>query len=375
MKRISLKLGVLTSAVALLAVACQPSQKEFKLTASGLQAELNGTYAKIYDESSEEASDSVLIQDGGFTYTAPVNDTIARIIVIGDRPVAFACEEGEYTLTQETDEAGDATFTRGGDANSNFVKVQALNDEVKTIRKKYNDLIQGKMAAVPEGEEPSEELVSEANQLQDEFLKEYRAACDKYYTKGGNTIVDYVAFSYLASQFEDPEYVEQFDAAGSMIKNDKSLQARYQMAKAAVSTSVGGAFVDYEITNPAGETKMLSEFREEGKYFLLDFFASWCGPCKRSMPTLAEVEKQYSKILSSVSIAVWERDSDGAAYAEVVKTHKISWPTMQDVQSKGAELYGISGVPTFILFSPEGEVLLRGHDIDEVKAKLEELSK
>ena len=117
------------------------------------------------------------------------------------------------------------------------------------------------------------------------------------------------------------------------------------------------------------------EVLAEGKPVVVDFWAPWCGPCKRSMPTLAEVEKQYSKILSSVSIAVWERDNDGAAYAEVVKTHKITWATMQDAQSKGVELYGVSGVPTFILFSPEGEVLLRGHDIDEVKAKLEELSK
>lgn len=374
MKRISLKLGVLASAVALLAVACQPSQKEFKLTASGLPEAINGTYAKIYD-ANNEVIDSVLIQDGGFVYTTPANDTIARTLMVGDTPIAFGCEEGEFTLTQETDEAGNAKYVRGGDANSNFVKLQALTDEVTTLNNKYTGLIQGKMATVPEGEEPSEELVSEVNQLQDEFLKEYRVICDKYYTKGGNTILDYMAFSYLVSQFDDAEFVEQFDAAGSMIKNDKDLQARYQMAKAAVSTSVGGAFVDYEIVNPAGESKMLSEFREEGKYFLLDFFASWCNPCKKSMPTLAEVEKQYSKILSSVSIAVWERDSDGAAYAEVVKTHKITWPTMQDAQSKGAELYGVSGVPTFILFSPEGEVLLRGHDIDEVKAKLEELSK
>ena len=374
MKRISLKLGVVASAVALLAIACQPSQKEFKLTASGLNAELNGTYAKIYD-GGEEATDSVLIQEGGFVYTAPVNDTIARTIVIGDNPIAFACEEGEYTLTQESDEAGQTKFVRGGDANSNFVKVQALNNEVRDANKKYSDLIQAKMSTVKEGEEPSEELITEVNQLQDEFTKEFEAICNKYYTKGGNTILDYVAFSYLTSQLEDAEYVEQFDAAGSIIKNDNSLQKRYELAKSALSTSVGGQFVDYEVINPAGESKMLSEFREEGKYFLLDFFASWCGPCKRSMPTLAEVEKQYSKILSSVSIAVWERDNDGAAYAEVVKSHNITWATMQDAQSKGAELYGVRGVPTFILFSPEGEVILRGHDIDEVKAKLEELSK
>lgn len=374
MKRNSLKLGVLASAMALLAIACQPNQKEFKLTATGLPEGINGTYAKVYDINNE-VIDSVLIQNGGFVYTTPADDTVARTIMVGETPIAFSCEEGEYTLTQQTDEAGNTNLVRGGKETSSFVKVQALNDEVAAVNKKYTDLINAKMATVPEGEEPSEELINEINQLQSDFFKEYRAISEKYYTDGGNTILDYTAFSYLAGQYDDAEYVEHFDAAGSMIKNDKDLQARYNMAKAAVSTSVGGKFVDYEIVNPAGESKMLSEFREEGKYFLLDFFASWCGPCKRSMPTLAEVEKQYSKILSSVSIAVWERDNDGAAYAEVVKTHKITWATMQDAQSKGVELYGVSGVPTFILFSPEGEVLLRGHDIDEVKAKLEELSK
>ena len=65
MKRISLKLGVLASAMALLAIACQPNQKEFKLTATGLPEGINGTYAKVYDINNE-VIDSVLIQNGFF---------------------------------------------------------------------------------------------------------------------------------------------------------------------------------------------------------------------------------------------------------------------------------------------------------------------
>ena len=86
--------------------------------------------------------------------------------MVGETPIAFSCEEGEYTLTQQTDEAGNTNLVRGGKETSSFVKVQALNDEVAAVNKKYTDLINAKMATVPEGEEPSEELINEINQLQ-----------------------------------------------------------------------------------------------------------------------------------------------------------------------------------------------------------------
>lgn len=362
------KLSIALAAVALLASACQSKEEQFKLTVTGLPESANGTYAVIHD-ANDNAIDSVAIENGGFVYTAAANDTVAGTIVFDNTPFIFAYEPGEYTITKNADN----TYLRGGDANSQFVKVQSFSDELKALTSKYEPQIQQLQAAYPDGQQMTDEDREKLYEIQENYSEEYKDICEKYITKGGNSIVDYIAFSTIAGQLEPDEFIEYYEAAGSLIKSDKDLATVYPVMQAAARTDEGGKFVDYQITNPAGETKALSEFRAEGKYFLLDFFASWCGPCQKSMPVLSEIQKTYSNILTTASIAIWERDTDGTAYAQAVKDHKITWSTMQDASSAGATSYGIMGVPTFILFSPEGEIIKRTHDINEIKSKLEEV--
>lgn len=361
-------------AAAIALFACTPTAKEFKLSGAGFPETFNGTYAKVFDID-EKVIDSVLIENGVFEYKAPANDTVICMMMFGQTPMIFSHEAGDYTITYSTDESTNETILRrGGDANSSFMKVQEMQDKISELSNTVNKEAEELNALIGENE-PSDKQLAQMNSIREKYFKESKEIYKSYYTEGSNTLIDWYAFAYLSQSMEPSEFVKSYDAAGSLIKNDKQMSEMYPSMLAAAKTGVGQQFVDYEMTNPAGETKKLSDFRVEGKYFLLDFFASWCGPCKVSMPIIAEVEKEFAKTLTSASIAVWESDSDGANYAQAVKDLKITWSTFQDAKSAGAELYGVIGVPTFILFSPEGEILVRGHDIKAVQNKLRELNK
>lgn len=361
-------------AVAVAFTACTPGGKQFKLSGSGLPEALNGTYARIYDMD-ENIKDSVLIDKGAFEYVVPANDTVISMMLVGESSIVFANEAGDFTLTYTIDELTNAPkLRRGGEASSSFVRVQEMQDKLAEVRSTLNASAEELIAQIGEAE-PTDEQLEQLDKIQEQYSMETKKIYDSYYTKGGNTLIDWYAFSYMAQSLEPAEFVEYYEASGSLIKNDKQLSQMYTTMQAAAKTGVGQQFVDYEMTNPANETKKLSDFRAEGKYFLLDFFASWCGPCKVSMPVIAEIEKEFADVLTSASIAVWEQDADGAAYAQAVKDLGITWPTFQDGISEGVKLYGVNGVPTFILFSPEGEILMRGHDIKAIQAKLRELNK
>lgn len=362
-------------ALALAFSACSKKADEFKLTGSALPETLNGTYAKIYDLD-KNVRDSVLIENGAFSYVAPANDTLVGMLLIGETSALFANEVGDFTLTYSVDEVtGVPQLRRGGDANSSFMKVQEVQDKVSELKTTFNKSFDELLAEIGEAE-PNEEQLTELENLQNGYMEGVKGVYSSYFTKGGNSMIDWYAFMMMAQSMEPAEYVENFEAAGSLIKNDEQLAQLFSINQAAAKTSVGQQFIDYEIVNPANETKKLSDFREEGKYFLLDFFASWCGPCKMSMPVIAEIEKEFGdKVLTSVSIAVFEQDADGTAYKNAVKDLNITWDSFQDAKSEGANIYGVSGVPTFILFSPEGEILMRGHDIKAIQAKLRELNK
>lgn len=361
-------------AAALALAACTPAAKEFKLSGTGLPETLNGTYAKFYDMD-QNVKDSVLIENGTFNYVVPANDTVVSTLVLGESSMVLSNEEGDFTLTYTTDEAtGAANLRCDGDANSSIMKAQEMKGKIDELRASLNAESEKIIAAIGEAE-PTEEQMQQLSDLREKYSADSKDIYNSYYTKGGNKMIDWYAFMGLAGSWTPAEFVENFDAAGSLVKNDKDLAKMYVTMQAAARTDVGQQFLDYELVNPAGETKMLSEFRAEGKYFLLDFFASWCGPCKMSMPVIAEIEKEFANVLTSASIAVWEQDTDGAAYAQAVKDMNITWPTFQDSKSDAATLYGLIGVPTFILVSPEGEILMRGHDIKAVQTKLRELNK
>lgn len=117
---------------------------------------------------------------------------------------------------------------------------------------------------------------------------------------------------------------------------------------------IGDPMADAELVDPAGNWRRLSDFK--GKYILLDFWASWCGPCIASIPELKEAAKRYKDDLTIIGISLDEKTVD---WLEAVKKHEIQWINLhaQPEHSGIAVQYGVNGIPLQVIISPEGVVL------------------
>lgn len=355
-------------ATVLAMTACTKKEEQFTITATNVPAELNNSYVYVYD-ATDNLIDSVMVTDGKFVYTTEAKpNTIGLFEMNGTRmPVVF--DTGEYTLNFQLDENGNPKRVYGGPAESALVKVQAMTDEITAASQPIINEFQALYAEITG--EPTEEQKARIDALNEHYVQTINEIANRYYTGNENNFVGYSAFGQL--QFaDDADYIAKYEAAGDMIKNDKGFKKRYDTLKAATTTQVGMDFVDFEMNNGEGGTKKLSEYREEDKYLMLDFFASWCGPCQRSMPILAEIEKEYAAKLTSVSVATWDKLED---YKKAVTDLNITWDHYFDQESTGATVYGVSGVPTFILFSPEGKILVRTHNPEDIRTKMAELTK
>jgi thiol-disulfide isomerase/thioredoxin len=133
-----------------------------------------------------------------------------------------------------------------------------------------------------------------------------------------------------------------------------------------------------------GKTLDYKDFKWEdlrGKYVLIKFTATWCGPCKMQIPGMLEVyEKYHDKGLEIVSVYTRQRESDPVATVKkFVKEEKLPWIIISEALSKTAmhpefgEFYGLLGVPTFVLVDKEGKIMIPASHGVEWKKKLAEI--
>lgn len=167
--------------------------------------------------------------------------------------------------------------------------------------------------------------------------------------------------------------LDQIPAAYASLPEVKGMKE--EMA-AVASTMVGKPFVDIVQNTPDGKELKLSDIVSANKYTLVDFWASWCGPCRREMPSVVEAYKTYkAKGLEVVGVSL---DNDMAAWKKAITDLNITWPQMSDLkgwQNAGAALYGVRSIPATVLINQEGKIVARNLRGEELLTKLEELMK
>ena len=172
--------------------------------------------------------------------------------------------------------------------------------------------------------------------------------------------------------------VEQIDELTSILSkawaNTPQLADFKIKAEKAKKIAIGVPYQDIEVINPEGQTVKLSQYIPKGKYVMLEFWASWCGPCRGEIPHLKHAYEAYKdKGFEIVSVSIDARDKD---WKKALKEENMDWIQLNDPkESEGPaqQIYNVTGVPYCILLDKEGRIYktnMRGAYLD---AELEKL--
>jgi peroxiredoxin len=149
-------------------------------------------------------------------------------------------------------------------------------------------------------------------------------------------------------------------------------QSLYKLLNADKITAMGAPAPNFTQNDVNGKAVSLSDYK--GKYVLVEFWASWCSPCRAESPNLL---KQYAafkdKGFEILGVSV---DSDKAKWLDAIKKDGLTWPQISDLKgwdNEARKVYGISGVPANFLVNPEGKIIGSHLVGDALNKKLAEL--
>lgn len=156
--------------------------------------------------------------------------------------------------------------------------------------------------------------------------------------------------------------------------NEPQMKMAKRLLAAKEKRQPGMQFHELEMADMDGKTVKLSDWAGRGKYVLVDFWASWCGPCRGEMPNVVEAYNKYKgKNFEIVGVSF---DQKKDAWTAAVKQMGMEWPQMSDLKgwrSAAAEAYGINSIPSNVLLDPQGKIIaldLRGENLQTELAKV-----
>ncbi len=316
--------------------------------------------------------DSVKIKKGKFEFKGNVECPEFCMLYVGNNgPIQFFIENSNINVAVNLDSISGSKVT-GSKENDIFISfsegMEGFNKQVKPLNDAYMAL---RLAEADTAKERS--LLQQMDKIREtrtnymtEFVQQHPNTVVSAF------IIDNMLSRYLSIDQLEP-IVNSYDA-----KLDKSQWVQLLRNNLAITkrTQDGQMFTDITLKTPDDQSMSLSDYAGKGKYVLIDFWASWCRPCRMANPHVVKLYNQYKdKGFEIVGISL---DRDKKEWVDAIAADGLTWPQMSDLkfwQSEAAKLYSVNSIPYTILLDKEGKIIAKGLYAEQLDEKLAELIK
>ncbi len=374
------KLFLGATSLMLLTTAAQAQTKSFTVTGKVNKA-TPGSY--VYLEANSQPTrklDSAKVEAGGtFKLTHPVADG-GEVFVLnpgGGQKMALLVEGNEtlnvvadgFRMDPKTGQMGKATVT--GSKNMEYYdKLMNLRTDMEAKVANWNKQV----AAATEKKD---------NKRIAQIEQDYQAAEADVVTKVkamlpemGTSLVSLFALNFINIDSDFATYEElasRFEKENPNSPHAKSLIGRVKRIKGVM---VGASAPEIALTDTSGTVVPLSSLR--GKYVLIDFWASWCGPCRNENPNVVRMYNKYKDKGFSIYSVSLDRPGDREKWVRAIRNDNLTWTHVSDLkfwQSQAAQEYGVQAIPATFLLDKDGKIIAKNLRGEALEQKLAEVLK
>jgi len=297
--------------------------------------------------------DSSAVVNGRFELKAPANLQKGYGIVADFRNRPSDYRDWRMGVLAEK---GIVKITFASKRNDCAIKEGPLNMEYDDVEDRINAIFietQQKASLLADADE------EERMALYNDVIGRLKSICLPVIEKNNDNLIGLSVLDHIIYYLSLEEIDSILCQCGSFIIDNEDIVEERDFKVAEKETAEGNPFVDFSGKTPEGNDIKLSDYVGKGRWVLADFWASWCGPCKRELPNIKRTHKSLSGDKFTVlGIAVW--DGDNTESLECMKENEMTWPQIFVGEDETpTKAYGISSIPTLILFAPDGSIYKR----------------
>lgn len=274
--------------------------------------------------------------------------------------------EDEVTLAKTEDNLSQP-YIINGSAHTDYI--YSVSDLKKDFESSLQDLNARFLEARNSGN------MEEMENIKAEFMAKQKInndAIKKQIWSMDNSIAGVLAIQFL-NQEEEYAFLDSLaQKYGEEIPNSSYVIDLQNQVNSLRKLAIGSLAPEISLPNPEGEIVKLSSFR--GSYVLVDFWAGWCGPCRRENPNVVKMyEKYHEKGFDILSVSL---DRDKQSWLQAIQQDGLNWTHVSDLKyfnSEAAQLYQINSIPATYLIGPDGKIIAKNLRGSALEAKLEEI--